>query len=121
PEIQSALDEKRPTFILREKGTQESVKTLADEMVAALKEAHPDNPFVVERREFIGPVVGKQLKTRTYWAITLSLLGIIAYVGFRFANPIWGLAGLIALFHDVIGTAAMISLTGKEMDLLIVS
>ena len=119
PEIQSA--EGKPTFILREKGTEESVKTVTDEMTKGLQAAFPDNAFTVDRREYIGPVVGQQLKAKTLWAIVLSLLGIIAYVGFRFSNPVWGMAGLIALFHDVIGTAAVISLTGKEMDILIVS
>lgn len=119
PEIQSAVG--KPTFILRQKGTEESVKTLTGEMETALKTDIPDNAFSVDRREYIGPTVGQALKIKTMWAIVLSLLGIIIYVGFRFSNPIWGLAGLIALFHDVIGTAAMISLTGKEMDILIVS
>lgn len=119
PEIQSASG--KPTFILRQKGTEESVKNLTASMSEALQAAFPDDPMMVDRREYIGPVVGEQLKTKTLWAIVLSLLGIIVYVGFRFSNPIWGLAGLIALFHDVIGTAAVISLTGKEMDILIVS
>lgn len=119
PEIQSAAG--KPTFILRQKGTEESVKNLTSGMLDALQTAFPDNPITVDRREYIGPVVGEQLKIKTLWAIILSLLGIIVYVGFRFSNPIWGLAGLIALFHDVIGTAAVISLTGKEMDILIVS
>jgi preprotein translocase subunit SecF len=119
PEIQSAAG--KPTFILRQKGTEEAVKTLADGMLSALKAGVPDNALSIDRREYIGPTVGQQLKVKTLWAIVLSLLGIIVYVGFRFSNPLWGLAGLIALFHDVIGTAAFISLTGKEMDILIVS
>ena len=119
PEVQSV--EGKPTFILREKGLEEKVKTLGDEMEAALKAGLPENPLVIDRREYIGPVIGRELKRKTFWAIGLSLLGIIIYVGFRFSNPVWGLAGLIALFHDVIGTAALVSLTGKEMDLLIVS
>ena len=119
PEIQTI--EGHNSFILREKGMEESVKTLGDQMEDVLKAAFPDNQPVVDRREYIGPVIGKDLKHKTDWAIVLSVLGIIIYVGFRFANPIWGLAGLIALFHDVIGTAALVSITGKEMDLLIVS
>ncbi|MCX5790509.1 MAG: protein translocase subunit SecF [Elusimicrobia bacterium] len=119
PEIQTI--EGRNSFILREKGMEESVKSLGDEMEAVLKAAFPDNQPTVDRREYIGPVIGKDLQRKTYWAIVLSVLGITIYLGFRFANPIWGLAALIALFHDVIGTAALVSITGKEMDLLIVS
>ncbi|MBI3548315.1 MAG: protein translocase subunit SecF [Elusimicrobia bacterium] len=120
-EIQSVNLAGRSAFIIRHKGTEERVQNLANELVGALNEGFPGNKPVIERKEFIGPVIGQHLKSQTLWAITLSLLGIIVYVGFRFSNPLWGLAGLIALAHDVIGTAAMISLTGKEMDLLIVS
>lgn len=119
PEIQSVAG--RPAYILRQKGSEQSVATLASAMAEALRAAFPDNAPIVDRKEFIGPVVGQHLKSQTLWAIVLSLLGIIAYVGFRFSNPLWGLAGLVALFHDVVGTAAVFALTGKEMDLLIVS
>jgi preprotein translocase subunit SecF len=119
PEIQSVVD--KPTYILREKGTSEAVEREASEITTSLKAAFPDNPLTLDRREYIGPVVGEHLRSQTLWAIFLSLLGIVVYVAFRFSNPIWGATGVIALFHDVIGTAAFIALTGKELDLLIVS
>src|SRR5437879_633319 len=80
PEIQSAAG--KPTFILRQKGTEDSVKTLTASMSDALQSGFADNPLTVDRREYIGPTVGQQLKIKTLWAIVLSLLGIIVYVGF---------------------------------------
>lgn len=119
PEIQSI--EGRPTFLLRQKGTEEGVGSLSVKLMDALKSAFPDNPITLDQKQYIGPAVGHDLKTRTMWAIVLSLLGIVVYVAFRFSNPVWGVAGVIALFHDVIGTAGVFALTGKEVDLLIVS
>ncbi len=118
-EIQSV--EGRPTFILRQKGVEESVEKLSAKLVSALQAENPGNPLTVDRKEYIGPAIGRDLKQRTLWAIGLSLLGIIIYIAFRFSNPVWGVAGVIALFHDVIGTAGIFALTGKEVDLLIVS
>jgi preprotein translocase SecF subunit len=66
-------------------------------------------------------VVGKDLRQRTLSAILFSLLGIVCYVAYRFENPIWGLAGVLALFHDVIGVAGLFSFLGLQVDLLIVT
>jgi preprotein translocase subunit SecF len=119
PEIQSVTADK-PTFILREKVASEAeTDALVAATLEALKGAAPG--ATLDRKDVIGPVVGKDLKRRTLWAIVLSLLGIVVYVAFRFDNPVWGLAGVIALFHDVIGVAGLFSFLQLEMDLLIVT
>ena len=120
PELQSVVAD-RPTFILREKGSEEAAQAAADISFDAIKAAFPDADATVDRKDVIGPVVGKDLKRRTVWAIVLSLLGIVVYVAFRFDNPVWGLAGVVALFHDVIGTAGLFSALGIEVDLLLVT
>ena len=120
-EIQSA-EGGRPTFILREQATDDAAATAyANTALSALKKAFPAVEPTLDRKDVIGPVVGKDLRKRTVWAIVLSLLGILVYVAYRFENPIWSLAGVIALFHDVIGVAGLFSFLGLQMDLLIVT
>jgi|CXWL01.1.fsa_nt_gi preprotein translocase subunit SecF len=120
-EIQSVEGE-RPTFILREQATDDAAATaFADKTLALLKSAFPSSAPAIDRKDVIGPVVGKDLRRRTVWAIVLSLLGIVVYVAYRFENPIWAVAGVIALFHDVIGVAGLFSFLGLPMDLLIVT
>jgi preprotein translocase subunit SecF len=121
-EIQSVEGDK-PTFILREKGEEDqaAVSAFADKTMDALEKAYPDSKPLLDRKDVIGPVVGKDLRQRTIWAIFLSLLGIVAYVAWRFENPIWGIAGVVALFHDVIGVAGLFALLGLQVDLLIVT
>ncbi|HAM35807.1 MAG TPA: protein translocase subunit SecF [Elusimicrobia bacterium] len=122
PEIQSATAPGgKVSYTLREKGDEKAMEDASSRTMSVLKAAFPDNPPTLEKKDFVGPVVGKDLKRRTYWAIFLSLLGIVAYVAFRFSNPVWGIVGVLELFHDVVGTAAIFSIMGMEVDLLIVT
>jgi preprotein translocase subunit SecF len=121
-EVQSVVAD-RPTFILREKSTEDeaAVTKFADKTMDVLSKAFTSNPPMLDRKDVIGPVVGKDLRTRTLWAIFWSLFGIVCYVAYRFENPIWAIAGVVALFHDVIGVAGLFSFLGLQVDLLIVT
>ncbi|MBI4371166.1 MAG: protein translocase subunit SecF [Elusimicrobia bacterium] len=119
-EIQSVQAD-RPTFILRGQVAEQDVDGFVQKTMAALQRLSPAAPPVLDRKDVIGPVVGKDLRRRTLSAIVLSLLGIVVYVAYRFSNPVWGMAGVIALFHDVIGVAGLFSFLGLSVDLLIVT
>jgi SecD/SecF fusion protein len=49
----------------------------------------------------IDPFVGSEAKTRAIISIVLSLAAIVGYIWVRFGNLRFGLAAIIALFHDV--------------------
>ncbi len=66
----------------------------------ALKAAFGD-VSKIEKTDFVGPTVGKELQRSAILAIGLGLLGIMFYIIFRFEFAI-GLGSIIALFHDVI-------------------
>jgi preprotein translocase subunit SecF len=121
-EVQSVVSD-HPAFILRQKSTEDeaAVGAFADKTMSVLLKAYPDAAPTLDRKDVIGPVVGKDLRQRTLWAIFWSLFGIVIYVAYRFENPIWGITGVIALFHDVIGVAGIFSLLGLQVDLLIVT
>src|SRR6185369_16099814 len=121
-EVQS-VESDHPSFLLRQKSTEdESAATVfADKTMGLLTKAFPGAAPTLDRKDVIGPVVGKDLRRRTLSAIVLSLFGIILYVAYQFENPIWGIAGVVALFHDVIGVAGLFALLGLQVDLLIVT
>jgi preprotein translocase subunit SecF len=120
-EIQS-VEGGRPTFILREQAVDDAAATAyANTALGALKTAYPTVEATLDHKDVIGAVVGKDLRGRTVWAIVLSLFGILVYIAYRFENPIWSLAGVVALFHDVIGVAGLFSFLHLQMDLLIVT
>ncbi len=49
----------------------------------------------------IDPFVGGEAKTRALISIVLSLAAIVGYIWLRFGSLRFGLAAIIALFHDV--------------------
>ncbi len=84
------------------------------------KEKFPDNSFELLRVETVGPSVGKNLRQNAMMSLLLGLLGILIYVMFRF-NLKYGLAGIIALFHDVFIAVGALALTQRQFDLTIIA
>jgi len=72
------------------------------------------------RVEIVGPKVGDELKRDGALAVALAVLAIAAYVWFRFEWQ-FGVGALIAIFHDVITTFGLYSLTGMEFNLTAVA
>ncbi len=62
----------------------------------------------------VGPTFGQQVAESAVKALIFSLLVICAYIAFRF-DPKFAVPTLIALFHDILITAGVYSLTGKEV------
>jgi SecD/SecF fusion protein len=63
----------------------------------------------------VGPTFGQQVADSAIKALIFSLLVICAYVALRF-DPKFAVPVLIAIFHDILITAGVYSLTGKEVN-----
>lgn len=77
--------------------------------------------LVVDRKEFVGPTVGRHLKKQAATAIVLALLAIIIYIAFRFDNPLWGAAAVSTIAHDILLVAGLFAALQVEVDLVIVA
>jgi SecD/SecF fusion protein len=62
----------------------------------------------------VGPTFGVTVANSARNALIFSLLIICAYIAFRF-DPKFAVPVLIALFHDILITAGVYSLTGREV------
>jgi SecD/SecF fusion protein len=62
----------------------------------------------------VGPTFGQQVADSALKALIFSLLVICGYVALRF-EPKFAVPVLIAIFHDILITAGVYSLTGKEV------
>jgi SecD/SecF fusion protein len=62
----------------------------------------------------VGPTFGETVAKSAIYAIIFSLLAIMGYVAFRF-EPKFAVPVLIALFHDLLITAGVYSLSGREV------
>ncbi|MEW5906901.1 MAG: protein translocase subunit SecF [Elusimicrobiota bacterium] len=111
----------RNAYSVRVKGKQDNVNEVADRIIGAFETSFKDNKFTEEKRDYVGPVVGRDLAKKALFAIVLSLFGIILYIAFRFSNPVWGGAAIVATGHDLFITLTALSLTNREIDLVVVA
>jgi SecD/SecF fusion protein len=103
-------------------GYQISMKTLGPEKVkeiqAALDKKFGNGPNTPGTKDFsstsIGPTFGKTVANSAVIAIIASLLVISAYIALRFEWK-YAVPVLIALMHDLLITAGVYSLTGREV------
>ena len=79
----------------------------------------------VVRNETVGPILGKELLSKTLFAALLAISAILAYVAYAFKNIRFGIAAIIALMHDLLVVLGCFSLFGHyfgvEVDTLFVT
>lgn len=68
------------------------------------------------RTEFVGPTISQELLRDGIYAVLAALGAILVYIWFRFEWQ-FGVAAVVALFHDVIATVGVFSLIQHEFNL----
>ncbi len=76
--------------------------------------------FNIRNVEIVGPQVGAQLRQQAVMATLYSLAGMLVYLWFRF-ELIYGVAAVVAVFHDTLITIGIFSLVGREMTLTVIA
>lgn len=71
--------------------------------------------FELLRNEKVGPAIGKELRNKAILALAIAFLGMILYITIRFEFR-FGLAAVMALFHDILVTVGLVSILGLEVD-----
>ncbi len=85
----------------------------------ALDEFFKDK-YEIRKVEYIGSVVGEELRKASIYSIVAVMIAILLYVGYRF-EPVFAIAAVIPLFHDAILTLGVFSLTGYELNLSVIA
>ena len=105
-------------------GLVDSISNLASvttpAVLAELKQDAYLSGFTIRNVEIVGPQVGAQLKKQAVLATLYSLAGMLVYLWFRF-ELIYGVAAVVAVFHDTLITVGAFSLTGNEVSLTVVA
>lgn len=100
-------------LIIRMKATDTETRELVAQRLKERAE------LTVMRNDLIGPVVGRELRDSTRIIVILAILAIMAYIALAFrrvSKPVagwqYGIASLIALFHDILITLGVFSILG---------
>lgn len=96
------------------------VSGVTPQVISALKQEVSLAPFTIRQTEVVGPKVGGELRNKALLATLYALAGMLVYIAFRF-EWIYGVAAVIAVFHDTIITIGLFSLFGKEISLTVVA
>ena len=106
--------------LLRSIDELSGVKGVTPPILAALKKECSLGPFTILKAEVVGPKVGGELRTQAILATLYALGGMLVYIAFRF-EWIYGVAAVVAVFHDTIITIGLFSLFDKEISLTVVA
>lgn len=104
-------------------------------LLGSVREIMVDGQTVeLEERRFetVGPTVSEELKSKSFFAITFVLIGIVLYVAWAFrtvSRPVhsvyYGVATIIALLHDVVIPSGVFIVLGRffgvEIDTLFIT
>ena len=102
--------------------SQEAIKGKFDDLTKLVNEILKGSfsEFDIRRVETVGPKVGSELRTKGIQATLYVMVGILIYIGFRFKVR-YGMAAVVALFHDVIITLGIFIFLEKEITLTILA
>ena len=114
-------------------------------VLAAVKDSFALGPFAVRKIEVVGPKVGAELRQQAIYVTLYALGGMLLYIAFRFQGGasvgqlffvqrgfvgfifrmldkmIYGLAAVLAVFHDVLITLGFFSLMHFEISLTVIA
>ena len=99
-----------------EAGTQ----AVADSVARAFDQSVGQGQYRIERREAVGPKVGRELQGKALLAILFSFVVTLIYLAVRFEWR-FGLAAVVATAHDVVATIAFIGMLRLEVSLTVVA
>ena len=97
-------------------GTTQATAAAVD---SALAHGLGAGQYSIVRTEAVGPKVGRELQGKAFLAIFFSFIVTLVYLAFRFEWR-FGLAAVLATFHDILTTIAFIRYLDLEVSLVVV-
>src|SRR5271165_14797 len=89
-------------------------------VVSAVKDSFSLAPFAIRTVEIVGPKVGGELRNQAIRVTLYALAGMLVYIAFRF-EWIFGVAAVLAVFHDVLITLGLFKIFGFEISLTVIA
>jgi preprotein translocase subunit SecF len=97
-----------------------AVKGVTPAVLEALGKDFYLSQYAVRNTEIVGPKVGGDLRRQALYVTLAALAAMLVYIWFRF-ELIYGVAAVIATFHDVLITLGIFSLLNKEISLTVIA
>lgn len=107
------------TFVIKS-DIPEAPEQYSKKVTAALQGAFGGEGVQLLKEEFVGPKVGKELRTKGIYAVVWAWVCMLVYIGFRF-DFYFAPGAILALIHDVVVTIGAFALMRYEVNLTVVA
>lgn len=97
-----------------------AVNGVTPAVLGVLKASSFPGAFHIGRVEIVGPKIGADLRQQAINVVLIALAAMLVYIAFRF-EWIYGVAAVIAVFHDTVITIGLFSLFNKQIDLTVIA
>jgi preprotein translocase subunit SecF len=97
-----------------------NVPGVTPSVISALNKDFYLSTYTVTNTKIVGPKVGADLRRQALYVTLAGLGAMLIYIWFRF-ELIYGVAAVVATFHDVIITLGFFSLLNKEITLTVIA
>lgn len=98
----------------------DQMQNVDPKVLASLKDGYYVGNVVSLSTEYVGPVVGADLRQKATLAVVWSLIGMLVYIWIRFKFT-WSFAVIVCLTHDVLVTLAFVSYFNREISLTVIA
>jgi preprotein translocase subunit SecF len=97
-----------------------SVSGVTPQVLNVIKQECFAGDFAIRSTEVVGPKIGADLRQQAINVVLIALGAMLVYIAFRF-EWIYGVAAVIAVFHDTIITIGLFSIFDKKIDLTVIA
>lgn len=106
--------------LIRNMDELSAVSGVSPGLLSVLKANTHLGAFHIGRVEVVGPKIGADLRQQAINVVLIALAAMLVYIAFRF-EWMYGVAAVIAVFHDTIITIGLFSLFNKQIDLTVIA
>lgn len=106
--------------IVRNLDDLSAVPGVTPQVLQAIKADCYAGVFAIRDVEIVGPRIGADLRHQAILVVLYALAAMLIYIAFRF-EWIYGVAAVIAVFHDTIITVGLFSIFNKPIDLTVLA
>jgi preprotein translocase subunit SecF len=97
-----------------------SIPGITPKILGIIKQECSVGNFAIRYVETVGPKIGADLRQQAINVVLIALGAMLIYIAFRF-EWIYGVAAVIAVFHDTIITIGLFSIFNKQIDLTVIA
>lgn len=107
-------------YIVRVKKETKEVASEAENIRSALEKHLPDTHVSIKKTDSVGGSTGSTLRTKSIYAILLSLILMLLYIALRFWSFSYAMGAIVSLFHDAIVILLVFLIFNKEISINVI-